>query len=287
MIFTYRPEFVHTWGGKSYHSQVNLNRLSNRESLAMVAYLLGTEEIDRDLEELILEKTEGVPFFIEELIKSLKDLKIIERENNRYRITKDIKDMTIPVTIQDVIMARVDSLPEGAKVVIQTGSVAGREFSQDLIERVMGLSERELLSHLSLLKDSELLYERGIYPQSTYIFKHSLIQDATYQSLLKSTRQKYHLKIAQVLEKDFADTMETQPELLAHHYTEAGLNEQAVGYWHQAGQRATQRSANVEAINHLTKGLEVLMTLPDTLERARQELDAVSRWEKPRNSFRF
>jgi predicted ATPase/class 3 adenylate cyclase len=273
MIFTYRPEFVHTWGGKSYHSQVNLNRLSNRESLAMVSYLLGTEEIDGDLEELILEKTEGVPFFIEEFIKSLQDLKIIKRKDNKYYLGKDIKDLIIPSTIQDVIMARVDSLPEGAKGVLQTGSVAGREFSQDLIEKVLALSETELLSHLSALKDSELLYERGVYPQSTYIFKHSLIQDATYQSLLKSTRQKYHRKIAQVLEKHFPDTMETQPELLAHHYTEAGLNEQAVGYWHQAGQRATQRSANVEAINHLSKGLEVLLTLPDTLERARQELD--------------
>ena len=137
----------------------------------------------------------------------------------------------------------------------------------------MALSERELLSHLSVLKDSELLYERGIYPQSTYIFKHALIQDATYQSLLKSRRQKYHRKIAQVLEKHFPETAETHPELLAHHFTEAGLNEQAVGYWHQAGKRATQHSAHVEAINHLTKGLEVLMTLPDTLERARQELD--------------
>jgi predicted ATPase/class 3 adenylate cyclase len=273
MIFTYRPEFVHTWGAKSYHSQLNLNRLSNRESLALVAYLLGTEEIDRDLEELILEKTEGVPFFIEEFIKSLQDLKIIERKDNKYRITKDTKEATIPATVQDVIMARVDSLPEGVKAFLQTVSAVGREFSYDLTKRVTGLTEQELLSHLSVLKDSELLYERGIYPQSTYIFKHALTQDATYQSLLKSTRQKYHRKIAQVLEKNFPDTMETQPELLAHHYTEAGLNEQAVGYWHQAGKRATQRSANVEAINHLSKGLEVLMTLPDTLERARQELD--------------
>jgi predicted ATPase/class 3 adenylate cyclase len=273
MIFTYRPEFVHTWGGKSYHSQVTLNRLSNRESLAMVAYLLDTEEIDKDLEELILEKTEGVPFFIEEFIKSLQDLKIIKRKDNKFYLAKDMKDLIIPSAIQDVIMARVDSLPEGAKGVLQTGSVAGREFSHDLIERVMGLSETDLLSHLSVLKDSELLYERGIYPQSTYIFKHALIQDAAYLSLLKSTCQKYHRKIAQVLEKNFPDTMETQPELLAHHYTEAGLNEQAVAYWHQAGQRATQRSAHVEAINNLTKGLEVLMTLPDTLERAQQELD--------------
>jgi predicted ATPase len=137
---------------------------------------------------------------------------------------------------------------------------------------VTGIPEQELLSHLSVLKDSELLYERGIYPQSTYIFKHALTQDATYQSLLKSTRQKYHRKIAQVLEKNFPDTMETQPELLAHHYTEAGLNEQAVGYWHQAGKRAIQRSAHVEAINHLTKGLNLIESMPENPERNQQEL---------------
>ena len=273
MIFTYRPEFVHTWGGKSFHSQITLNRLSNREGLIMISHLLGTEEIDSHLEELILEKTEGVPFFIEEFIRSLKDLKIIERKGNKYYLAKDTRDVIIPATIHDVIMARVDTLPEAAKVVLQTGSVVGREFSHDLIRRVTGIPEQELLSHLSVLKDSELLYERGIYPQSTYIFKHALTQDATYQSLLKSTRQKYHRKIAEVLEKNFPDTVETQPELLAHHCSEAGLNEQAVGYWHQAGKLATQRSAHFEAINHLTKGLEVLMTLPDTLERARQELN--------------
>ncbi len=273
MIFTYRPEFVHTWGGKSFHSQITLNRLSNREGLMMISHLLGTEEIDSHLEELILEKTEGVPFFIEEFIRSLRDLKIIERKGNKYYLAKDTQDVTIPSTIHDVIMARVDTLPEAAKVVLQTGSVAGREFSHDLIRRVTGLPEQELLTHLSVLKDSELLYERGIYPESTYIFKHALTQDATYQSLLKSTRQKYHRKIAEVLEKNFPDTVETQPELLADHYTEAGVNEQAVGYWHQAGKRATQRSAHFEAINHLTKALEVLMTLPDSLERARQELD--------------
>ncbi len=199
LIFTYRPEFVHAWGGKSYHSQLNLNRLSNRESLAMVYYLLGTEKIDRDLEELILEKTEGVPFFIEEFIKSLQDLKIIQIKDDRYRITKDTKEATIPATVQDVIMARIDSLPEGVKGFFQTVSAVGREFSYDLTKRVTGLTEQVLLSYLSVLKDSELLYERGVYPQSTYIFKHALTQDATYQSLLKSTRQNYHRKIAQVL----------------------------------------------------------------------------------------
>ena len=171
MIFTYRPEFVHTWGGKSYHNQVNLNRLSNRESLSMVTDLLNTEDIDSDLEELILEKTEGVPFFIEEFIRSLNDLKIIEKKNNKCRLAKDIQDVTIPSTIQDVIMARVDSLPEGAKEVLQTGSAIEREFTYDLIKRVKGLPEQELLPHLSVLKDSELLYERGIYPETTLYFQ--------------------------------------------------------------------------------------------------------------------
>ena len=272
MIFTYRPDFVHTWGTKSYHSQLNLNRLSNRECLVMASYLLDTEEIDKDLEKLILEKTEGVPFFIEEFIKSLKELKIIEIRDNRYRVTRDIRETTVPATVQDVIMARIDSLPEGAKDLLQTVSAAGREVSYDLIKKVMGLAEIELLSRLSVLKDSELIYERGIYPHSVHIFKHALTQEVTYKSLLKCTRQKYHQKIGEVLEVDFPNTIETQPELLAHHYTEAGLNEQAIDYWHQAGKRATQRSAHAEAISHLTTALELHGTQPVTPERTQREL---------------
>lgn len=130
----------------------------------MVSHLLDTEELDRDLQELILEKTEGVPFFIEEFMRSLKDLKIIERRKKKYHLAKDLQEVTIPSTIQDVIMARVDSLHEGAKEVLQTGSVIEREFTYGLIKRVTGLPEQELLSNLSILKDSELLYERGIYP---------------------------------------------------------------------------------------------------------------------------
>ena len=146
MIFTYRPEFVHTWGGKSYHNQVNLNRLSNRESLTMVNNLLDTEDIDSNLEELILEKTEGVPFFIEEFTRSLNDLEIVEKKDNTCHLVKDIQDVTIPSTIQDIIMARVDSLPEGTKSLLQTASVVGREFRYDLIKRVTGLAEQELLT---------------------------------------------------------------------------------------------------------------------------------------------
>ena len=194
LIFTYRPEFVHTWAARSYHSQLTLNRLSNRESLLMVSHLLGIDDLDTNIEELILEKTEGVPFFIEEFVKSLKDLRIIKKKEKRYHLIEDVQDLTIPATIQDVIMARVDSLPEDAKELLQIGSIIGREFVHKLIKKVTEIPEEELLLRLSILKDSELLYERGIYPDATYIFKHSLTQDAVFQSMLKGTRQIYHRK---------------------------------------------------------------------------------------------
>ena len=200
LIFTYRPEFVHTWGRKSYHNQLTLNRLSNRESLAMAGSLLGNAQVDREIEELILSRTEGIPFFIEEHIKALKDLKIIERQNGAYKLTKGIKTITIPSTIQDVIMARVDALPEGAKEIIRTGSVIEREFSHELLKKVTDLSEQELLSNLSILKDSELLYERGIYPDSTYIFKHALTREVVYDSILTKKKKQIHEKIAATIE---------------------------------------------------------------------------------------
>ncbi|GAG39653.1 unnamed protein product, partial [marine sediment metagenome] len=208
LLFTYRPEFVHTWGAKSYHNQITLNRLSNRESVAMVSHLLDTEDLDRNLEELILEKTEGVPFFIEEFIKSLKELKVIERRDSRYYLAKDIQDVAIPSTIQDVIMARVDSLPEGAKELLQTGSVIEREFSYPLIKRVTDLQQQELLSHLSILKDLELLYERGIFPQSIYVFKHALTREVVYNSLLLKRRTEIHEAIGKIIEELYRDRLE-------------------------------------------------------------------------------
>ena len=214
LIFTYRPEFIHTWGGRSYHSQVNLNRLSTRETLMMASHLLGTVEFDKKIEQLVLEKTEGVPFFIEELINSLRDQKIIEKKDNKYHLTKDIREAIIPSTIHDVIMARVDSLPEGAKGLLQTGSVAGREFSHHLIKKVTEFSKEELLSHLSVLKDSELLYERGIYPQSNYVFKHALTQEVAYNSLLQKRRTELHEKIGKAIEKIHADRLEELCEML-------------------------------------------------------------------------
>ncbi len=272
MIFTYRPEFVHTWGAKSYHSQVNLNRLSNRESLMMVSHLLGTEELDRNLEEFILEKTEGVPFFIEELIKSLKDLKIITRENNRYRITKDIKEVTIPATVQDVIMARVDSLPEGTRGLLQTISAVGRESSYDLIKQVTGLTEQELLPQLSVLKDSELLYERGIYPQSTYVFKHALTQEVAYNSLLLKRRKEIHEEIGEVVEALYPDRLEEYQELLAYHYGRSVNADKAVRYLDLANQKAAKLNAMEEAKAYFDEAMVLLDALPETEENQQRRI---------------
>ena len=273
LIFTYRPEFVHTWGGKSYHNQVNLNRLSNRESLTMVTHILGTEVIDSDLEELILEKTEGIPFFIEEFIKSLKDLNIIEKKDNQYRLAKDIKEVAIPSTIQDVTMARVDLLPEAAKEVLQTGSVIEREFSYELIKKVSDFTEQELLSHLSVLKDSELLYERGIFPQSVYIFKHALTQEVVYNSLLLKRRNQIHEKIANSLEELYAKRLEEFYEMLAYNYSNGANREKAYQYLKLSGSKATRNYSNWEALRFYKEAIDVLGKMPETEENKREQIE--------------
>src|SRR5262245_16341135 len=168
-------------------------------------------------------------------------------------------------------MARLDRLST-VREIAQLGATLGREFSYELLHAVSPVDEGTLQQGLRQLVEAELVYQRGVPPQATYTFKHALIQDAAYQSLLKSTRRRYHKQIAQALEERFAEVKETQPELLAHHYTEAGLIEQAIPYWQRAGERASQRSANAEAIGHLTKGLELLKALPDTPGRIQQEL---------------
>jgi class 3 adenylate cyclase/tetratricopeptide (TPR) repeat protein len=273
MIFTYRLEFVHAWGGKSFHSQLTLNRLSNRESIVMASHLLGTEDIDSDLEELILEKTEGVPFFVEEFIRSLKDLKIIERENNKYYLARDIQDVIIPSTIQDVIMARVDTLPEAAKLVLQTASVVGREFRHDLIKRVTGLQEQEIMSHLSVLKDSELLYERGIYPESTYIFKHALTQEVAYNSLLLKKRKEVHEEIGGAIEKIYPERLEEFYEMLAYHYSKSENREKAYQHLKLSGNKATRNYSNWEAFRFYKEAIDVLTKMPETEENRREQIE--------------
>ena len=274
LIFTYRPEFVHTWGGKSFHSQVNLNRLSNRESLAMASHLLGTEDLDWDVEQFILEKTEGVPFFIEEFIRSIKDLKIIEKKDSKYRMAKDIRDVTIPSTIQDVIMARVDSLPEGAKDLLQTGSVIEREFSYELIKRVTGFSEQALLSHLSALRDSELVYERGIFPQSTNIFKHALTRDVVYDSILNNTKMRLHGQIGDAIEELYKDNINELYEVLAEHYIASKNYEKGAEYSELSAKKAEKSASLSAAITHTKRRVASIEKLSQTDNVAKQLIDA-------------
>jgi class 3 adenylate cyclase/tetratricopeptide (TPR) repeat protein len=291
LIFTYRPEFVHTWGGRSYHSQVNLNLLSNRESLVMASHLLGTHELAHDLEALILGKTEGVPFFIEEFIKSLKNLQIIERDNNKYHLAKKIRDLTIPNTIQDVIMARVDSLPEEAKEVLQRGSVIEREFSYELIQWVADLPEQELLSYLSVLKDSELLYERGIYPESTYIFKHALTREVVYDSILTKRKKKLHEEIGLAIEGIYAERKEEFYEILAYHATAAGQKERAIDYLIRASERARRAAAHREEASLLTRALTMTEEsgktdlIPELRSRCGQAYAALGLWSEAKPEF--
>jgi predicted ATPase len=183
--------------------------------------------------------------------------------------------VTIPTTLYDSLMARLDRLPT-VREVAQLGVVLGREFSYELLHALIPMEEATLEHGLTQLVDAELLYQRGRPPRARYLFKHALIQDAAYASLLKSTRQQYHQQVAQLLEAQFPETVTTEPEILAHHYTEAGCHAQAVGYWQQAGTRALQRSANMETIAHVQRGLKLLTTLPDTLQRTQNELDLLT-----------
>jgi len=274
MIFTYRPEFVPTWGGKSYHSQMTLNRLSNRESIIMASHCLDTEDIDSDLEEFILEKTEGVPFFIEEFIRSLKELKIIERKDSKYYLVKAIQDMAIPTTIQDVIMARVDSMPEDAKEIIQTGSAIEREFSHELIQRVTDLPEQKLLSHLSILKDAELVYERGIYPQSTYIFKHALTREVVYESILTKKKKKLHNGIANAIEKLCRVNISEYYAVLANHYIISDNYEKGAEYSKLAAKKARKEGSFSDAIVYGDKRTVCLEKLTRTDDVEKEIIDA-------------
>jgi len=274
LIFTYRPEFVHTWGSRSYHSQVTLNKLSNRESLAMVSHLLNTTRIDKDIEDLTLSKTEGIPFFIEEFIKSLRELNIIEKSNGTFKLAKDFKTISIPSSIQDVIMARVDHLPEGAREVLRTGSVIEREFSHGLIQKVTGLPEQQLLSDLSTLRDSELLYERGIYPNSTYIFKHALTREVVYDSILTKSRKQIHTTIARTIEEVFGDNICDYYGVLAGHCIASENYEKGAEYARLEAKRYQKKGLFKDAIEYAKKRVNSLEKLPQTETNQKGLIDA-------------
>jgi class 3 adenylate cyclase/predicted ATPase len=270
-VLTCRPHFQPAWHHRSYITEMTLNRLSHTQGEQIVTCVTDGKTLPPEVLAQIVAKTDGVPLFVEELTKAIVESGHLQDVHGHYELIGTFSTFAIPATLQDSLMARLDRLVT-AKGVAQYAAVIGRHFAYDLLSTVSQLDEATLQRELGRLVAAEIVFQRGLPPHSAYVFKHALIQDAAYQSLLKSTRQHYHQRIAQVLEAQFAETAETQPELLAHHYTEAGLIEQAVHYWHHAGQKATERSAHVEAIAHLRQGLTLLKTLPETSERTQREV---------------
>jgi class 3 adenylate cyclase/predicted ATPase len=270
-VLTFRPDFTPPWGARSYLTPLTLSRLERPHVETMVEKVTGGKTLPAEVVHQIVSKTDGVPLFVEELSKMVVESGLVREADGHYELTGSLPLLAIPSTLHDSLMARLDRLAT-VKEVAQWGATLGREFSYEFIQAVAPGDEGSLQQALAKLVEAEVLYQRGVPPQARYVFKHALIQDAAYQSLLKSRRQQYHQQIAHILAERFIEIAETQPELVAHHYTEAGLGGQAIPYWQRAGQRAIERSAHVEAISHLTKGLEVLKTLPDTSEHAQHEL---------------
>jgi predicted ATPase len=270
-VLTFRPDFLPPWPTRSHMTPLTLNRLERPQVEALVKHLAGDKALPTEVIQQIVSKTDGVPLFVEELTKMVLESNMLRLVNGHYELNGPLTPLAIPATLQDSLMARLDRLSE-VREVVQLGAVLGREFSYELLRLITTIDEATLQARLAQLVAAELLYQRGRPPRARYVFKHALIQDAAYGSMLKSTRQRAHQQIAQVLAQHFPELVETQPEVVAHHYTEAGLIEQALPYWQRAGQRAVERSANVEAIAHFSRGLELLKTPPDTPERAQQEL---------------
>jgi predicted ATPase len=272
VLLTCRSHFQPAWHHRSYLTEITVNRLSPTQVEQIVHGMTDGKTLPHEVLAQIVAKTDGVPLFVEEITKAILEAGQLTARDGHYALTGAFSTFAIPATLQDSLMARLDRLVT-AKAVAQYAAVIGRQFAYDVLQAVSQLDEATLQRELGRLVEAELLYQRGLPPQAYYFFKHALIQDAAYESLLKSTRQQYHQRIAQVLEAQFPETAETQPELLAHHCTEAGLTGQSVAYWYKAGQRAIERSAHMEAINHLTKGLELLKTLPETPQRLQREVD--------------
>ena len=271
-VLTCRPTFQPSWSHRSYVSEITVNRLSHVQVGQIVTRMTDGKTLPQEVLQQIIGKVDGVPLFIEELTKAILESGHLKETDGHYELVGSLQALVIPATLQDSLMARLDRLMT-AKVIAQLGATIGRQFSYALLQAVAQLDEVMLQHELGRLVEAEIVYQRGVPPQASYLFKHALIQDAAYQSLLKSTRQQYHQRIAEVLKARFPETAAAQPELLAHHYTETGLTGQAVAYWYKAGQRASERSAHVEAIAHLRQGLELLKTLPETPQRLQREVD--------------
>jgi class 3 adenylate cyclase/tetratricopeptide (TPR) repeat protein len=273
LVVTFRSEFQHGWSGQPHVTALALNRLGGHDGAELVDRLAGNAGLARETVEEIVERADGVPLFVEELTKAL--VETGDRDNRVAAVlaASPLPSLAIPATLHASLIARLDRLGPIAKEIAQIGAVIGREFGYELIEQVASRPAAELRSGLDRLAEAGLLFCRGVTPQSTYLFKHALVLDAAYGTLLRGRRQELHARVAAVLEQRFADVVEHQPELLAHHLTAAGDTERAVDQWLKAGQHAAERLAHIEAIRHFDRGLAVLAALPEGPARDGREIE--------------
>src|SRR5262249_9579585 len=241
----------------------------------MMRRKLGVEALPEGLVDLVYDRTGGVPLFVEEFVQVVQGSGLLNRMEADDSRIRTLFEHETPASLQDLVMARLDRL-SGEREVGQLAATLGREFNHDLLAAVATLEKPTLHAELTKLVQGGILHQRGRWPACSYVFSHALLRDSVYKTLTKGKRQQFHCRIAEALEAQFPQTAQTQPELLAHHVTEAGLTRKAIGYWLQAGLRSRDRFANVEAIGHLTKGMELLATLAESPERDAQELQLLN-----------
>jgi class 3 adenylate cyclase len=272
LLVNYRPEYRQEWGQKTYYTQLRLAPLGKAEAEELLTFLLGKDATLTPLKQQILTKTEGTPFFMEEVVQTLAEEGVLAGEGGHYQLTQHATTLHIPPTVQGVLAARIDRLAPDEKALLQQLAVIGREFPLSLVKRVVLQPEEELYRLLSSLQHKEFLYEQPAFPEVEYIFKHALTQEVAYNSVLIERRKVLHEQVGQAIEQLVHDRLEDHYEELAHHYGRSGSTEKAVEYLHKAGQQAAQRSVYTEAINHFTEALGLLKTLADTPKRTQQEL---------------
>ena len=271
-LITFRPDFQCPWTRYAHVTSLTLSRLSRRQGAAMIERLTGDRPLPAPLREQILSKTDGVPLFVEELTKAVLEADLSEPERDHEGVASPLPVMTIPATLEESLLSRLDRLAPSREVA-QLAAAIGREFAHELLVAASSLPESDLQDALDDLIEAGLVYRRGTPPSAVYSFKHALVRDAAYATLVRSKRQLLHRRIATALEQRFPESVRGLPELLAHHQTEAGQLESAVDSWLRAGQRAIAQSAMTEALTHIRKGLELLGGLPPSEQSRRQELD--------------
>ena len=278
LLVNYRPEYRHEWGTKTYYTQLRLAPFGTEEAEEFLTMLLGNEARLHSLKQLILQKTEGTPFFMEEVVQELVEQGALVRASGGgagfvlASTVPVVRDFHIPTTVQGVLAARIDRLPAEEKELLQQLAIIGREFTLSLVTGVIGQSDEAWYPLLAALQRKEFLYEQPAFPEVHYLFKHALTQEVAYNSVLHERRKAFHERTAQAMEVLYRATLDEHYSELAHHYQRSGNTEKAIGYLQKAGQQAVLQSAHADAVTHLTTALDMLMTLPETAERAQQEL---------------